>query len=105
MIVYDDLEASEKVKVYDKGVSVNPNAESVYRMLVAYRTGDMWAPQLDVAEALQIEVHDFIDCIEHGRKPVADGEAGLRVVRLLEAATQSMAQQGRPVHLRAEASA
>ena len=97
MIVYDDLEASEKVKVYDRGISVNPSPENVYQMLVGYRAGDMWAPQLAVTEALRTEALHFLDCIEHGQVPETGGEEGLRVVRLLEAATASMRAHGRPV--------
>jgi predicted dehydrogenase len=99
MIVYDDLEPSEKVKVYDKGITVNNSAESVYQMLIAYRTGDMWAPQLDITEALRTEALHFFHCIEKGERPITDGEAGLRVVRVLEAATRSMAERGRLVEL------
>jgi predicted dehydrogenase len=97
MIVYDDLEASEKVKVYDRGISVNPSPENVYQMLVGYRAGDMWAPQLAVTEALRTEALHFLDCIAHSRPPDTGGEEGLRVVRLLEAATASMQAQGQPV--------
>ena len=99
MIVYDDLEPSEKVKVYDKGITINKNAESVYQMLIDYRVGDMWAPNFDRTEALRTEVLHFLSCIEHGEPPITDGEAGLRVVHILEAATQSMAMQGRLVEL------
>jgi len=98
MIVYDDVEPSEKVKVYDKGITVH-NGEEKYKMLVGYRTGDMWAPQLDITEALRTEIDHFLDCIEQGKPPITDGEAGLRVVRLLEAATQSMTHHGRPVEV------
>ncbi len=94
MIVFDDLEASEKIKVYDRGISVNPSQENVYQMLVGYRAGDMWAPQLGIAEALHTEAKHFLDCIENKKTPTTDGHAGLRVVRLLEAATRSMSQQG-----------
>ena len=99
MVVYDDLEPSEKVKVYDKGITVNGSPKSVYQMLIGYRAGDMWAPQLDMTEALQAEALHFIRCIEEGEQPITDGEAGLRVVRILEAATRSMAEQGRLVEL------
>jgi len=95
MIVFDDLEASEKIKVYDRGISTNPSAQNVYQMLVGYRTGDMWAPQLEVREALQAGATHFLDCIGSGAPPITDGHAGLRVVRLLEAATESMRNQGR----------
>jgi predicted dehydrogenase len=104
MIVYDDLEPSEKVKVYDTGITVNgdlrrADSEQVYQLLIGYRTGDMWAPQLDRTEALRTELAHFADCIEHGQAPLTDGHAGLRVVRLLEAAAQSARQQGRVVEL------
>jgi predicted dehydrogenase len=99
MIVYDDLDPSERIKVYDKGITFNQSPESIYKMLIGYRTGDMWAPQLDMSEALSTEVSHFIHCIETGERPLTDGEAGLRTVGILEAATQSMAERGRPVKL------
>ncbi|NMN73141.1 Gfo/Idh/MocA family oxidoreductase [Rhizobium sp. 57MFTsu3.2] len=103
MIVYDDLEPSEKIKVYDKGITLNGNpqmdGEKVYDMRVGYRTGDMYAPQLDMTEALGRELKQFVDCIMTNGQPIADGHAGLRVVRILEAATQSLAQRGRVVEL------
>jgi predicted dehydrogenase len=99
MVCYDDLEPSEKIKVYDKGITLNGSAENVYQMLVGYRTGDMWSPKLDMTEALQTEALHFIDCIRQGNRPITDGEAGLRVVRILEAATQSIKEQGRLIEL------
>jgi predicted dehydrogenase len=99
MIVYDDLEPSEKVKVYDKGITVANNAESLYKLFVGYRTGDMWAPQLDSTEALRTEALHFVRCIEDRVPPITDGDAGLRVVRLLEAATQSLREQGRLIEV------
>jgi len=99
MIVFDDLEASEKIKVYDRGISVDRSPENVYQMLVGYRTGDMWAPQLAVKEALSVEAAHFLDCITAGTTPETGGDAGFRVVRLLEAATDSMTNQGRPVEI------
>jgi predicted dehydrogenase len=100
MIVYDDIEPSEKIKVYDRGISVTgATAEGIYKMLVSYRTGDMWAPRLELTEALQTEVVHFLRCIEGLERPITDAEAGLRVVRILEAATASMRQFGRPVRL------
>jgi predicted dehydrogenase len=99
MVVFDDLEASEKIKVYDRGISVNPSPENVYQMLIGYRAGDMWAPQLPVTEALGLEAAHFVACVADGLTPTTDGAAGLQVVRLLEAATKSMAGQGRPVSL------
>ncbi|PMB04908.1 oxidoreductase [Fischerella thermalis CCMEE 5273] len=99
MIVYDDLEPSEKVKIYDKGITVNGNTESLYQMLIGYRAGDMWAPHLEVTEALRTEGLHFIKCIQTGDRPITDGQAGLRVVRILEAATESMKKQGQLVEL------
>lgn len=99
MIVYDDLEASEKVKVYDKGITVGESGENLYQMLVGYRTGDMWAPKIDVTEALAIEARHFVDCVHGGAVPVTDGQAGLRVLRVLEAACQSMDQRGRLIEI------
>ena len=97
MIVFDDLEASEKIKVYDRGISLNPSPENIYQMLIGYRAGDMWAPQLPVREALSAEATHFVSCITRASRPITDGHAGLRVVRLLEAATQSLRAQGRLV--------
>lgn len=99
MIVYDDLEPSEKVKVYDKGVAVSQSHEEVYELLVSYRSGDMWAPKLDQTEGLQTEARHFIDCIQNNKTPVTDGRAGLSVVRLLEAAERSMRSRGQLVEL------
>ncbi len=99
MILYDDLEPSEKVKVYDRGIIVHKDVESIYQMLVSYRTGDMWAPQLDTTEGLRTAALHFIHCIEQDEKPITDGEAGLRVVRILEAATRSMMERGQLVEL------
>jgi predicted dehydrogenase len=102
MIVYDDLEQSEKIKVYDKGITLNnhPSPEKLYQMLVGYRTGDMWAPQVEVKEALHREIEHFLQCIQQQAEPLTGGAAGLRVVEILQAASESMAQHGRPVDLR-----
>ena len=99
MILYDDLEPSEKLKVYDKGISVTPEPEDVYKMLVSYRLGDMWAPQLDNTEALQTEARHFIDCIEQNKQPETDGQAGLRIVKMIEAAEASLRNRGKLVEL------
>ena len=99
MIVYDDIEASEKIKVYDKGIDVKNGPESLYKMMVSYRSGDIYTPRIDVTEALSIEVKHFADCIENGTTPITDGQAGLRVVTVLEAATRSMRQRGKSVRL------
>ena len=99
MIVYDDLEPSEKIKVYDKGLRLGAPGDTRYQMLVGYRTGDMWAPHVEIAEALQVEATHFLDCINRGRHSLTDGEAGLRVVRILEAATLSMSGRGQVIEL------
>jgi predicted dehydrogenase len=99
MVVYDDLEPSEKVKVYDKGITVANDGESLYKLLVGYRTGDMWAPQLDMTEALRTQALHFVRCIEHGEPAITGGDAGLRVVQILEAATQALRDRGRLVDL------
>jgi predicted dehydrogenase len=104
MITYDDMESSEKVKVYDKGVSFTDDPEKIQEMRVGYRTGDMWAPKLDATEALRIEGDHFIDCIERGESPRTDGPLGVRVVELIEAATSSMRGRGEAVHVRRQES-
>lgn len=98
MLVWNDLEADEKVKVYDKGVTITTQ-EGLYDLLVSYRSGDMWAPQLDRTEALRQELSYFVSCVESGNDPHNDGHAGLRVVRMLEAATTSLRQKGALVYL------
>ena len=99
MIVYDDIEPSEKLKVYDKGVTVKPSREDVYNMLVSYRSGDMWAPRLDATEGLRTDALHFIDGIENGTAPQTGGRTGLRIVRLLEAAEKSLKARGQIVEL------
>jgi len=98
MLVWNDLEADEKIKVYDKGVQMS-NGEGVYNLLVSYRTGDMWAPKVDQCEALRSELAYFIDCITRSEVPFNNGEAGLRVVKMLEAAETSLKGKGKAVYL------
>ncbi|HYW38866.1 MAG TPA: Gfo/Idh/MocA family oxidoreductase [Terriglobales bacterium] len=98
MVVWNDLEADEKVKVYDKGVSIT-NGQGVYDLLVSYRSGDVWIPKVDQTEALKREVTYFAECLSTNKAPFNDGLAGLRVVRMLESASQSLEQRGRPVEL------
>jgi predicted dehydrogenase len=105
MITYDDLEPSEKVKVYDKGISFTDDPEQIYQMRVGYRTGDMWAPGLDTTEALRVAGEHFADCIEHGTPPLTNGRLGLRVVELIEAATSSMRGRGETVYTRRQGNA
>jgi predicted dehydrogenase len=94
MIVYDDLEPSEKVKIYDRGVTLFPQSEAAYELLVSYRSGDMRAPRLDVTEGLRTETLHFIDCIENNKRPETDGQGGLRIVRIVEAAEKSLRNRG-----------
>jgi len=95
MIVYNDMENTEKIKVYDSGVKLNSGDKDVlYDTLVQYRTGDMYAPKLDQTEALKAECQHFVDCIRQGKSPISDGEFGLEIVKILEAAQSSMKQQG-----------
>ena len=96
MLVWNDLEADEKVKVYDKGVNMT-SKEGVYKLLVSYRSGDMWAPKIEQTEALKIELDYFLACIESNQTPFNDGVAGLRVIKLLEAATESLKLKGETV--------
>jgi len=99
MLVWNDLEADEKIRVYDKGVSMSTNPSNLHQLLVSYRSGDMWAPQVEQIEALRAETAYFLDCIEQNKNPFNDGLAGLRVVRLLEAADKSVRSRGEAVSL------
>jgi len=98
MVVWNDLEADEKIKIYDRGVQVS-NGESLYKLLVSYRSGDMWAPKVEQTEALRNEISYFTECVRNNRRPFNDGEAGLRVVKMLEAADQSLRERGKVVQL------
>jgi predicted dehydrogenase len=98
MIVWNDLVADEKVRVYDKGVQIG-NGKGIQELLVSYRSGDMWAPQLEPLEALRVELDYFIECIAKSETPFNDGHAGLRVVRMLEAAERSIRKRGEVVRV------
>src|ERR1700676_661478 len=98
MLVWNDLEADEKIKIYDKGVSMS-KPSSLHQLLVSYRSGDMWAPQVEQIEALRAETAYFLKCIEKNENPFNDGVAGLRVVRILEAADKSVRNRGEAVTL------
>jgi predicted dehydrogenase len=98
MLVWNDLEADEKIKIYDKGVEIT-SSQSVHDLLVSYRSGDVWAPRVEQTEALKVELSYFADCICSNQTPLNDGLAGLRVVRMLEAAENSLHGRGRIVHL------
>jgi predicted dehydrogenase len=98
MILYDDMDNSEKVKIYDRGVDVT-KPENRNDALIAYRLGDMWAPRLDTTEALRLVATEFVDCIKTKRRPITDGVAGLNVVKILEASEMSIKRRGREVKL------
>jgi predicted dehydrogenase len=98
MLVWNDIEADEKLRVYDKGVKMNGQA-SVYELLVSYRSGDMWAPKVEASEALRTETAYFAKCVVEGTRPINDGVSGYRVVRLLESANESLKNRGRLVKL------
>jgi predicted dehydrogenase len=98
MILYDDMEASEKIKVYDKGIDVN-GPDSAHEKLISYRLGDMWAPKIDNTEALWLVAGEFIESIQAGRPPITDGASGLNVVKILEASEMSIKHKGREVKL------
>ena len=98
MLLWNDLVADEKLRVYDKGVDIT-SQEGVYDMLVHYRSGDMWAPQLEQGEALRKELVYFVECVASGKEPHNSGPAGLRVVKMLEAATASLNTKGSMVYL------
>ena len=99
MLVWNDLEADEKLRIYDKGVSMSTNPSNLHQLLVSYRSGDMWAPQVEQIEALKAETAYFLKCIQGNAKPFNDGEAGLRVVRILEAADRSIRARGEAISL------
>ena len=99
MIVYDDLETSEKVKLYDKGISMTETPDDVRKLLISYRTGDLWSPKVDETEALATEAQHFAACIAGREQPQTGGEEGLQLVRILEAADLSIRNRGAPVEL------
>src|SRR5215471_16417891 len=98
MLVWNDLEADEKIKVYDKGVTMK-NRENLHQLLVSYRSGDMWAPQVEQLEALKAELTYFHQCISQNLTPFNDGRAGLRVVKMLAATTESIRKRSEAILL------
>jgi predicted dehydrogenase len=99
MVLYDDNQPSEKVKVYDKGVELDFTKEELYHLKVQYRVGDMYAPKLEDHEALAVETEHFADCIIKGEEPLTGGKAGLEVVKVLVASEVSLKAKGAPVEL------
>lgn len=99
MIVWDDNSPSEKVKIYDKGIDVIQTTDQIYDTLIQYRTGDIYCPKIPQTEALAAEVQHFIDCIVEQKRPISDGESGLRVVEILEASEKSIKNRGKEIRL------
>ena len=99
MIVYDDNEPSEKIKIYDKGVELYETKEALYHLKVQYRVGDMLCPKIDNIEALSFATSHFVDCMNSGKNPMSDGRAGLEVVKILAASKKSLKGNGMPVEL------
>ena len=100
MLVYDDMHPAEPIRIYDKGVDVIDSKPGIYSALVQYRLGDMWSPKIEAREALRVEAMHFKDCVQKGTQPITDGEMGLRVVKLLEAAQQSVERQGAVISIK-----
>lgn len=98
MLAWNDLEADEKIRVYDKGIEVK-SGEGIYNLLVSYRSGDMWVPRLEQTEALKTETEYFTQCVLNNETPFNDGRAGLRVVRMLEACSESLEKDGKLIVL------
>jgi predicted dehydrogenase len=94
-LVFNELNTTEPIKVYDRGIEVGSQGEEERRrLLVSYRSGDVWSPHVEPGEPLQAMVYHFAECVRDGKAPLSDGRLGLRVVRLLEAATRSIRAQG-----------
>ncbi len=100
MIVYNDMEPMEKIKVYDRGIEYLPDMQNTHLSKFLYRVGDMYSPRLDDVEALTGLAIHFLDCIEHNKKPITDGIAGLRIVRMLEYAEQSLRNHSEFINVR-----
>ena len=102
MVVYDDIERSEKVKVYNKGIAIRPSdgVDAMYKAAINYRSGDMHAPHLENHEALAVEAAHFVDCVRTRKTPIVTGQDGLRIVRILEATQRSLRNQGQRVDIR-----
>lgn len=100
MVLYDDTQPSEKVKIYDKGVELSPTKEELYHIKVQYRVGDMYCPKIDDKEALALATAHFASCINSGKKPLTDGEFGLGIVKVLVASRESLKLRGAPIEIK-----
>lgn len=99
MIIYDDVEPTEKIKIYDKGITLSGSPDKAHQLRIGYRAGDMWSPHIPAKEALQAEVEHFVECLRTGKRPLSSGASGLRVIEILEAANRSMKEHGKPIRL------
>jgi predicted dehydrogenase len=104
MLVYDDTALQEKIRVYDKGVTMSPYYDTFGDFQMSYRYGDVYIPRIEEQEPLKVECEHFVDCIIKGRSPNTDGTNGLRVVSVLEACERSLRNGGAFVPVTAEAS-
>lgn len=105
MLVYDDVSSLEKIRIYDKGVTVMPHYDTFGEFQLSYRFGDIFIPKLDDSEPLKVACQHFIDCIKTGTEPRSSGQHGLDVVRVIEAANESLANSGDMVALKKGATA
>jgi predicted dehydrogenase len=96
MLVWNDLALDEQIRIYDRGVTITADAQDIYN-LIDYRMGDIWTPHLEAYEPLAAMVDHFVDCVADGLPPVTGGDFGVRVMRLLETASVSLREGGRPV--------
>jgi predicted dehydrogenase len=99
MLVYDDLDLAQPIKLYDKGINLSPDPDRIREMLISYRWGDMRAPRIPDSEPLAVEIEHFQNCITTGAQPETDGTMGIEIVRILEAASKSMQLNGSPVDI------
>jgi predicted dehydrogenase len=93
-LIFNELNTTEPIKVYDRGIELGEPAEQRHKLLVSYRSGDVWSPHIEPGEPLQAMATHFAECVRDGKTPLSDGRLGLRVVRMLEAATRSIRAQG-----------
>jgi predicted dehydrogenase len=98
MLLYDDLENVEKVRIFDSSIVYN-SKENIYNALVQYRIGDMYSPRVDQTEALTLAVEEFVSAVEENRTPLTSGYDGLEIVRLLEMADYSLKHQGKIIYM------
>jgi predicted dehydrogenase len=99
MLVYDDIEPQEKIKIFDKGVDIPPYYDTFAEFHLSYRYGDIHSPRIEDYEPLKKECDHFLTCIQNGVSPLSDGYSGVRVVSILEAASKSLRLSGKSVHL------